>query len=114
MENYKEQAQNVFNFIGVLSKESPKIAEGFVIMHKFAGQDGALLVKHKELISLGISIVIRCEGCIACHIQAALESGATKEEIIETIGVSVVMGGGPAIVYGDKAYKAMHEMMNSK
>jgi len=65
----------------------------------------------KELISLGISITIRCEGCIACHVQAALQAGATKEEIIETIGVAVVMGGGPSLVYGEKAYKAMLEMM---
>jgi AhpD family alkylhydroperoxidase len=111
MESFKEQAQNVSNFIATLSKENPKITEGFVTMHKVAGEDKSLSGKHKELISLGISIAIRCEGCIACHVQGALKAGATKEEIVETIGVSVVMGGGPSIVYGDKAYKAMIEMM---
>jgi alkylhydroperoxidase/carboxymuconolactone decarboxylase family protein YurZ len=44
-------------------------------------------------------------------VKAALETGATQEEIVETIGVAVVMGGGPSIVYGDKAYKAMKEML---
>ncbi|HPR61195.1 MAG TPA: carboxymuconolactone decarboxylase family protein, partial [Prolixibacteraceae bacterium] len=53
----------------------------------------------------------RCEGCIACHVKDALENGATQQEIVETIGVAVVMGGGPSVVYGDKAYKAMKEMM---
>lgn len=111
MESFKEQAQNVSKFIATLSKENPDIAQGFVTMHKAAGEDKSLSGKHKELISLGIAIAIRCEGCIACHVQSALKEGATQEEIVETIGVSVVMGGGPSIVYGDKAYKAMKEMM---
>ena len=111
MANFKEQAQDVFNFIGTLSKENPKIAEGFGLMHKATGEDKALTGKTKELIALGIAITIRCEGCIACHVKGALDAGASQEEIVETIGVSIVMGGGPSIVYGDKAYKAMKEMM---
>lgn len=79
-------------------------------MHHAAAEDKALSPKQKELISLGIAITIRCEGCIACHVQAALNAGATQEEIVETIGVAVVMGGGPSIVYGQKAYAAMKEM----
>jgi AhpD family alkylhydroperoxidase len=110
MANFKDQAKDVSNFIGTLSKENPKIAEGFVTMHKASGEDKALSGKHKELQALAIAIAIRCEGCIACHVQGALEAGATQEEIVETIGVAVVMGGGPSIVYGDKAYKAMKEM----
>jgi AhpD family alkylhydroperoxidase len=109
--SYKDQAQAVFDFIGTLSKENPGIANGFATMHKATGEDKALSAKQKELIALGIAITIRCEGCIACHVQDAIKAGATKDEIVETIGVAVVMGGGPSIVYGDKAYKAMNEMM---
>lgn len=111
MSTYQEKAQCVYDFIGTLSEENPKIAEGFVTMHKAAGEDKALTAKEKELISLGIAINIRCDGCIACHVKGAIGAGATQEEIVETIGVSVVMGGGPSIVYGDMAYKAMKEMM---
>jgi AhpD family alkylhydroperoxidase len=111
MSNYSEQAKAVFDFIGTLSKENPKIAQGFGTMHHATAEDGALTVKQKELIALGIAITIRCEGCIACHVKASLEAGATQAEIVETIGVAVVMGGGPSVVYGDKAYKAMKEMM---
>ncbi|MBN1132225.1 MAG: carboxymuconolactone decarboxylase family protein [Bacteroidales bacterium] len=110
MSKYSVQAKSVFDFIGTLSKENSKIAEGFVTMHKATASDSALTAKTKELIALGIAITIRCEGCIACHVQGALQAGATKEEIVETIGVAVVMGGGPSIVYGDKAYEAMKEM----
>mgnify|MGYP001203792396 CR=1 FL=1 len=51
MGNYKEQAKDVFNFIGTLSKENPGIAEGFVTMHKATGEDKALSGKQKELIA---------------------------------------------------------------
>jgi AhpD family alkylhydroperoxidase len=109
--NYTEQAKEVFDFIGKLSKEQPKIAEGFVTMHKATGEDSALTRKQKELQALAIAIAIRCEGCIACHVQDSIKAGADRNEILETIGVAVLMGGGPSIVYGDKAYKAMEEMM---
>jgi AhpD family alkylhydroperoxidase len=111
MSTYSEQAKNVFDFIGTLSEENSEIAKGFGTMHHATAEDKALTAKQKELIALGIAITIRCEGCIACHIKAALETGATQEEIVETIGVAIVMGGGPSVVYGDKAYKAMKEMM---
>lgn len=110
-ESYTEQAKAVFDFVGTLSEEYPGIAKGFATMHKATGEDKALSAKHKELIALGIGITIRCEGCIACHVQDAIKAGATHEEIVETIGVAVLMGGGPSVVYGDKAYKAMKEMM---
>ena len=109
MSTYKQQADAVTDFIGTLSKEHPGIAEGFGKLHSSSSKDGALSGKNKELMALGIAISIRCEGCIAFHTSAALKAGATKEEIVETIGVAVCMGGGPSVVYGKKAYEAMEE-----
>jgi AhpD family alkylhydroperoxidase len=111
MSTFSEQAKTVFGFIGTLSKANPKVAEGFMKLHNSGLEDGALSQKQKELMCLAISIVIRCEGCIACHMQGSIKHGATQEEIIETIGVAVVMGGGPSITYGEKAHKAMKEML---
>jgi hypothetical protein len=42
MSKFQEKAKCVHDFIGTLSKENPKIAEGFVMMHKAAGEDKAL------------------------------------------------------------------------
>lgn len=111
MNSYKDKAKDVFDFIGTLSKENPGIAQGFMTLHKTVSTDGALSVKQKELIAIGISINVRCEGCLSIHVGAALEAGATREEIIETIGVSVLMGGGPAIAYGKRAYDALMEFL---
>ncbi len=109
MSHYADQAKAVFDFLGVLSHEDPKIAEGFKTIHHAATQDKALTGKQKELITLGIAIALRCEGCIACHVKACLSMGVTQAEIVETIGVAIMMGGGPAVVYGEKAYRAMEE-----
>lgn len=111
MEKFKSQAKSVHDFMGVLSKEHPKVGAGFVKVHQAALEENVLSGKQKELIALGISIAVRCEGCIACHVQSSLEQGATQEEIIETIGVAILMGGGPSVTYGEKAFAAMKEMM---
>ena len=46
---------------------------------------------------------------ISSFVHDALKAGATKEEIAETIGVAVLMGGGPSVMYGCEAYEAMEQ-----
>jgi alkylhydroperoxidase/carboxymuconolactone decarboxylase family protein YurZ len=45
----------------------------------------------------------------AYHVHDALEAGATRQEIAETVGVAVMMGGGPSVVYGCQALEALDE-----
>ncbi len=40
------------------------------------------------------------------HAKAAKATGATLAEVQETLDVCVLMGGGPATVYGKKAIEA--------
>ena len=67
---------------------------GFAALHSASTADGALPTKTKELIALAIGISVHCDGCIAYHVHDALHAGATRAEVIETIGVAVMMGGG--------------------
>jgi AhpD family alkylhydroperoxidase len=71
-----------------------------------ATKDGALDGKTKELMAVCIAIATHCEDCIVYHVRAALKHGATREELAETIGVAIEMGGGPAAVYGGEALAA--------
>jgi AhpD family alkylhydroperoxidase len=64
----------------------------------------------KELMALAIAICVHCQGCIAYHIHDALDAGATRAQVLETIGVAVMMGGGPALVYGAEALDALDEL----
>ena len=97
-----------------LGIEAPDLMASFVSLHKSAIHEGALSTKIKELIALAIAITVRCDGCIAFHVHDALEAGASKEEIIETIGVAILMGGGPSMVYGIEAMEAMGQYMENK
>lgn len=76
-------------------------------LHKAAVATGALSTKVKELIALGIAISVHCDGCIACHIHDALCASATRQEVLETIGVAVLMSGGPSMVHGTEAFDTL-------
>jgi AhpD family alkylhydroperoxidase len=78
-------------------KRSP-VYNAFNEMEANTYADRALTKKHKELIAVGISVVINCESCMEWHIKQALESGASEEEIIEAIEVGIEMSGGPGTV----------------
>lgn len=109
MSNYKNILNACNMELGGLAKALPKEMGGFMQLHDAALENKSLDVKTKELIALGISIVIKCEPCIASHINSLVELGATREEIVETIGVALFMGGGPATAYGGKALAAFDE-----
>ena len=87
----------------------PDVYAGFAAMHKAALADGALDARTKELIALGISVAQQCDGCIASHARGAAMKGATPEEAADTIGVAILMIGGPGTVYGPRAYDAFLE-----
>jgi len=75
-----------------------KVYELFVEMEHRTYKDSKLSKLQKELIAVGISVVIDCESCMEWHINQALHDGASEDEIIESIEVGIEMGGGPAIV----------------
>lgn len=72
-----------------------KVYQSFVGMEKNTYTDGNLSKKSKELIAIGISVVIDCESCMEWHIKQAIDDGATEDEIIESIEVGMEMSGGP-------------------
>lgn len=113
-QNFPELEKDVLDRIGQMGRSIPDVMQGFMAMHDAAVKDGALSAKVKELISLGIAIAVHCEGCIAAHVYDALKHGATREEIAETVGVAVLMGGGPATVYGSLALRAADQFLAQK
>jgi AhpD family alkylhydroperoxidase len=91
----------------------PDVYKGFAELHGAAMGAGALDVKTKELIALAIAISERCDGCIASHARGAFKHGATRAEVAETIGVTIMMNGGPATVYGPRALAAYDDFATS-
>lgn len=107
--DFVQRHQDLSNGFRRLRDAEPAVMAGFAAMHKGAVSDGALPAKMKELIALAVSITSHCDGCIAFHTHDAVRAGATREEIQEAIGVAVLMGGGPAAVYGSDALDALDQ-----
>jgi 4-carboxymuconolactone decarboxylase len=84
---------------GQMKECCPDLTAGFGGMFAKIMKDGALSVKEKELIALGIGVAIQCEPCIRIHTQKCIEAEATKEQILEAASVAVMMGGGPAYTH---------------
>jgi len=78
------------------------------VMKAFSGLAQAALAP-KALIALGISVAIRCDDCIGFHVKAALDHGASREEIIEALGMAIYMGAGPSVMYATHALEAYEQ-----
>ncbi len=104
--DYQEITASINEYIGELRKAAPDAMSGFSAMAKGATQDGVLDKKTKELIAFAIGVAVRCDGCIGFHAKALRKLGATREEVAETLGMTVYMGGGPALMYAADALRA--------
>lgn len=109
MKDYSVIASEYHSGYAKLAEEIPDATATFGRLVMDATADGALSTKTKELIAFGIAISVRCDGCIAHHSQAVVKAGATRQEVAEMIGVAILMGGGPASVYGAEALRAYDE-----
>jgi AhpD family alkylhydroperoxidase len=92
-----------------LRQAIPDVYKGYAALSSAAMTPGAVSRKVKELIALGISVTLRCDGCIASHARGAAKAGATREEAAEAIGVALLLNGGPGTVYGPRAFDAFCE-----
>jgi len=101
--NYVERHRELQAGLRSLSDAIGPTMSGFGKLHRSAMAAGALDAASKELIALAIGITSHCQGCIAFHVHDALAAGASREQIEETIGVAVLMGGGPAVIFGSDA-----------
>jgi AhpD family alkylhydroperoxidase len=107
--SYPDYYENLRKLSGKLARELRSPMSAFFQLSGAAMADGALNGKTKQLIALGIGVTLRCDGCIAYHVHDAIRAGATRQEIMETIGVAVFMGGGPSMVYGCEAMEALDQ-----
>lgn len=87
----------------------PDTWAAFGQLHERAVAGGRIPAHVKELIALAIAVSEECDGCIAYHARAAAAKGASREELAEVLGVTLLMNGGPASVYAPRAWEAFNE-----
>ena len=96
--------------IGKFREGAPEPMRGFSMLAREALKPGALDVKTKELIAMGIAVAVRCDGCIGFHAKAAIGAGASRQEILETLSMAIYMGAGPSMIYAAEALRAYDEL----
>lgn len=89
-----------------ISQTSPDIVKGYTELSGAAGKTNHLGPKVKELISLAVAVTTRCDGCIVVHTAAAIQAGATREEIVEALGTAIAVNAGAALVYSARVLDA--------
>ena len=99
-EGYRKQ---VVSGVGSFAKLSPDTVKGYGTLSTAGKTTHQLDGKTRELIAIAVAISLRCDGCIAVHVDAARKHGATKEEIAEALGVAVSINAGAAVVYSTRA-----------
>jgi AhpD family alkylhydroperoxidase len=92
-----------------LREKIPDVYAAYRELHSAAMGPGALDPKMKELVAVALAVSAQCDGCIASHTRGAALHGATPEEVAETIAVTFLLCGGPATVYGARAFAAFME-----
>jgi AhpD family alkylhydroperoxidase len=100
--------------MGILRKEIPDTMQGFSAMHNGAMKGGVLSELDKELLALAIGVAQHCDGCIGFHVKALIRLGVSREQLMETLGVCIYMGGGPALMYAAEAVRAYEEFTAPK
>ena len=107
--NYPEITKNISANLKVLRKDIATTMQGFSALAQAASAEGALDKKTKELIALAIGVSTRCDGCIGFHSEALVKLGASREEVEETLGMAIYMGGGPSLMYAADAMLAYEQ-----
>jgi len=100
-QNYVTQTLHDYKAgLGHFMQKLPQVGNAYTQFTAACFQSGALAEKSKHLIALGIAVCAQDEYCIVYHTNAALETGATEQEILETVAVSGAFGGGMAMSQG--------------
>ena len=107
--NYSEVCSDISSNLKKLRSGIPDTMQAFSALAKAATREGALDKKTKELIALAVGVAARCDGCIGFHAEALVRLHATRQEVEETLGMAVYMGGGPSLMYAADAIAAFEQ-----
>jgi AhpD family alkylhydroperoxidase len=82
----------------------------FIGVDTLTYEPGALDVKTKEMLGLVASMVLRCDDCIAYHVQQCKQEGVTDAELHDIFSVALVVGGSIVIPHMRRAVAFLDEL----
>lgn len=83
---------------------SPELGVPFQDFYEACRDRGVLDTKTKELLMAALACVFRCPHCTEQHIKAALDAGASKEEVTEALLIAAVEGAGTQLAWNRELF----------
>jgi AhpD family alkylhydroperoxidase len=83
-----------------LEARKPAAWEAFAAFDRAALADGAIPRQYKELMAVAVALTTQCAYCLEIHRKAALDAGATVEQLAEVTFVAAALRAGAAITHG--------------
>jgi AhpD family alkylhydroperoxidase len=108
---YREQVNAA---VREMSTANPEIVKAYAGFAHANANSPHIDAKTRELIALAVAVTLRCDGCINAHTDAALKAGASKEEIVDALGVAIMVNAGATMVYSARTIDAYNAKSTEK
>src|SRR5258706_2913358 len=109
MLDWNQYQKQVLTQVAEIGKISPDTVRGYRSLTDAGNKANLLGGKVRELIALAVAVTRQCDGCITIHTDSAIKQGATREEIIEALGVAIAVNAGATLVYSARVLDAFKE-----
>ena len=101
-------------YANLLLKAAPQESSAFMnLKHTAERTDGVIPIKYRELMSVAVALTTQCAYCIEAHINNAIQAGASREEIAETVFIAAALRAGAAVGTGLLAMRLFEEASSS-
>ena len=106
--NWDEYQKQVNANIAQIGRVNRDIVKGYRGLSDAGNTTNLLGAKVRELVALAVAVTRQCDGCIVVHTDAAIKAGATREEIVEALGVAVAVNAGAALIFSSRVMDAFN------
>src|SRR5712664_4166639 len=98
--------QQLATIIAEIAKAAPDLVRGYRMLASSRATSSALDAKTRELVALAVAVTLRCDGCITTHVELARKQGASSSEIVDALGIAVMVNAGAALGYSARTVDA--------
>jgi AhpD family alkylhydroperoxidase len=97
-----------------ISAANPELVKAYAGLSHANAKSTHIDAKTRELVALAVAVTLRCDGCINAHTDAAIKAGASKEEIVDAVGVAIMVNAGATMVYSARTLDAYNAKTTEK
>ena len=110
MESQLELLDEIMSYHGKRRQELPAVTAAYGPYSTEVYKDGALSEKIKRLMAMVVALRAGCTGCIIAQTKRAVETGATKAEVLEAVSVATAISGSTAGSHSWRVVKLLEEL----